>query len=324
MGAYWALELNHRAATISTVAPNQTIQLTATPRSVAGDPIAGLGAVTFTSGNPDVVHVDADGLVTAKGPTFGVLVIAQLTATGITHADTAMVQVTADPPRTLATFSIQPVAPDSAKFALGGTFTQSFRALGAVARDTDGNQIFGLPVHFASLDRTTATIDPRSGSIAGIRPGSVRLVATTTAYGITRADTVSFRIGLPLIVDVLIRDSVLLATTPSPNLFTPGTVTIGTGGVVRWTNATTDSTDVTFDNPANVTAVPEWENCLFFGAPCDAGNIAPFAWGGNFDDFSDLVMNLQRVRRFAAPGVYRYRSTRFGMAGTIVVVDESQ
>ncbi|MGH7514163.1 MAG: Ig-like domain-containing protein, partial [Gemmatimonadales bacterium] len=133
--AYWALALDHQAITLSTAASYETIQLTATPRTVTGDPIGGLGAVTFTSSNAEAVQVDANGLVTALAPTFGVIVIAKLKANGITHADTATVVVTEGPPPTLASFSIHPVAPDSAKFALNGSLTEQFRNLIPTALD---------------------------------------------------------------------------------------------------------------------------------------------------------------------------------------------
>jgi plastocyanin len=319
--AYWALALDHQAITLSTAASFETIQLTATPRTVTGDPIGGLGAVTFTSSNAEVVQVDANGLVTALAPTFGVIVIAKLKANGITHADTATVVVTEGSPPTLASFSIHPVAPDSAKFALNGSLTEQFRSLIPTALDASDAPIFGLPVRFKSLDPTVATIDPSGGTITGVRTGAVTFIATTTAYGVTLADTLPFEIGLPLKVQVVIRDS-LLVSVPSPNRFAPRTVTIGTGGVIEWLNATRTPVDVTFDDPTNVAAAPEWENCLYYGAPCDSGNIAPFAWT-NLDDFLDQVMNERRVRRFAVPGTYHYISTNFGMDGTILVVDES-
>lgn len=320
--AYWALTLDHQAITLSLAPSYETIQLTATPRTPAGDPIAGLGAVTFTSSNPALVQVDDNGLVTALTSTFGVQIIAKLTANGITHADTAAVVVTTDdPPPTIASFSIHPAASDSAKFALKGSLTESFRNLTPVILDENDVEQFGYPVRFKSLDPTVATIDALGGTITGVRTGPVKFVATMTAFGTTWVDTLPYEIGLPLKVQVLIRDS-LIVHQSSPNRFAPRTVTIGTGGVVDWLNTTETLVDVTFDDPTNVAAVPEWENCLFYGAPCDPGDIPPFAWT-NPDDFNDQMANSDRLRRFPVPGTYHYTSSLFGMDGTIVVVDES-
>ena len=60
---FWQLTLNVRAATMSTVAPYDTIRITATPRTISGSPITDLPAPTYTSLDLDRAQVDSMGLV---------------------------------------------------------------------------------------------------------------------------------------------------------------------------------------------------------------------------------------------------------------------
>src|SRR5690349_7813960 len=54
---YWDLELNHYAVTLSTTTPYNTLQLVATPRNYRGDPLTGLPAPQYVSGNLEKVDV---------------------------------------------------------------------------------------------------------------------------------------------------------------------------------------------------------------------------------------------------------------------------
>jgi hypothetical protein len=320
---YWALQLEESAIGLTLVPPGESIQLSAVPVTASGAPLEGLGAPTYRSGNTDLVRVDANGLVTALATAIAVPVYATLTAEGLTHADTAMVSVTPAPPQALASFSIQPVAPDSAKFALGGSITEPFRSLGATLLDTDGNPILGVPVRYRVLPTMVASIDPWSGTITGVQPGSFDIVASTTAFGVTMADTLRYRIGLPLLVQVIVRDSI---TTPAsaPNWFSPEKVRIGVGGVVHWWNTQPlEAIDVVFEDPTTVAAVPEFEYCVLYGAPCEAGDIPAFGVRPE-DDYTEQLKKMNRARRFTVAGTYRYRSTIFGTEGVVEVVDESQ
>src|SRR6188472_1020921 len=118
---YMRLVLSHRAINLSTVAPANTLQLTATPLDASGQPMAGLPVPSFRSSDTTSVWVTPEGLLQARGPATGVTVIADLVAPGnIRHADTAMVNVnaTTDPPPVLASLVLDPVQGDSAVRAI--------------------------------------------------------------------------------------------------------------------------------------------------------------------------------------------------------------
>lgn len=319
---YWALRFEQSAVALSLAQSEGSFRLLAVPISASGTSLDGLPAPTYTSGNTDLVVVDRAGVVTPRRPTSGVQVIARLTANGITHVDTATISVTEDPPSALATFSIQPAAGDSAKFALGGSVTEPFRTLMPLALDEGGNPIAGLPVHFRSLDQRIATVDPWSGTITGVGTGTAPIAASTYAYGTAMADTVLYRIGLPLQIQVIARDS---NTTPgsAPNWFSPTIVRIGMGGVVHWWNTYWDEPiDVVFDDPTHVVAATDWSYCAL-GVPCDAGDIPAFG-AASGTEYPQSEIDSRRARRFTAPGIYHYRSTIFGTEGVIEVVDESE
>src|SRR5690606_22686744 len=156
--------------------------------------------------------------------------------------------------------------------------------------------IQNLAVAFRSADTTIATID-QSGFLRGVRPGTVAISASTSAYGVSMADTVVYTITYPTAQTVHIEG----ASSPP---FEPGEVTIAAGGRVLWLNATGRDVDVVFDDPANVTE----DSTLCF---CGSGNIEAFGdtTGVGYDGF--------RVRRFRVPGTYHYRSTITGAEGTV-------
>src|SRR5690606_21499055 len=126
----------------------------------------------------------------------------ELVAEGnVRHADTAMVNVTTNPtPLTLASLSIDPIAPDSALWAMAasntpvemvlpGVFSGMWsleRSLTPRALDPIGTPIPGLVIEYASLDPTILRVNRFTGALttAGA-PGQVQLTARTTAYGVT-------------------------------------------------------------------------------------------------------------------------------------------
>ncbi len=303
---FWALTLDQHAVVISIAAPYDTVRLTATPRDGHGEPLTGLPAVSFASTDPERVQVEKDGLVRAIKPGLGIGIIASLSVQGVTHTDTAFVTVTstATPP-VLETFSIHPVPPDSAIwYANQLSFTDLYgpKPIGVTARDPTGADIPGLPVAFRSADTTIAKVDG-SGYLTGIRPGRVAILASTTAYGVRKADTVVYTITNPVAQTVL-----LLADKSAAVRFSPSEVTIAAGGIVVWWNGTGRDADVVFDDPTNVAE----DDLLCF---CGSGNIPAFGdttgTGGVFDGM--------RARRFPVAGTYRYRSPITGASGAITV-----
>jgi plastocyanin len=307
---YWALTLDHRAVTLSPVAPYDTIRLTATPRNAHGEPLSGLPAPTFTSLDLDRAQVSADGLVHVIGAGTGVPVVATLVVGNVRHADTAMINVTstATPP-VLASLSIHPDAHDTAAAA-----AQSNQGLPAQARGADSAQINGLSIYYESLDRTVATIDRSTGFFQPTRPGHVTVIATATAYGVTKADTLPVTVGYPvnIVINVKPQKDVSGHTV---NGFAPSDITVGVGAVLLFFNNTGVATDITFDDPTNV--AQDDRDCAYVPWFCGTGSIA--AWAKDSSDPTGL--SASRARRFPVPGTYTYHSTIFGTTGRIVVVD---
>jgi hypothetical protein len=328
--AFWELRLERSAVTMALASPYDTLQLVATPRTASGVPIDTLPAVTYSTTNVNTVQVDATGLLTAVGLTPGTVIIASLTADGVTHADTATVAVTPDPGALLVTsFSIQPVPPDSARLALGGTLLQSNRTLTPIVMDAGGNQVFDLPIRYATLDETTAIIDRWGGAVTGVSLGYVPLVATMTAYGRSLADTVRYRIGLPAYTKVYIHGPLYGYVRYQEGSFDPDSVTVGTGAVIEWEDAgriNGTQTDITFDavQAAALDSVPEAYSCVTYAIDCDGTGSVP-AFGQPLVDPTGegYFMNRARARRFTQPGVYRYTNTLWGTHGVVVVVDET-
>ena len=108
------LALDHHAIVLSTTAPWNTIQLTATPMNVDGEPLTGLPAATYSLSDSGSVAITPDGELTALAPASGVLVIASMSGGNSTRKDTAYVTVTDVPTApVLTTFSIQPAPGDT-------------------------------------------------------------------------------------------------------------------------------------------------------------------------------------------------------------------
>ena len=306
---YWALTLDQHAVTLSTVAPYDTIRLSATPRTFEGTALANLPAPTYTSLDLDRAVVSADGLVRVIKTGSRIPVVASLAVGNLRHADTAFFNVTslATPP-VLATFSIHPTPPDSAK-------TADSKTIVAQAATADGMAITGLSVYYTVSDPTTAMIDRVTGFLWKVRPGHVTVTATATAYGVTKTDTVTYVLGYPLI-QLLTITAQKNASGQIVNGFSPARLELGPGGSVFINNATGIPTDVTFDDPTNVAQDDVY--CGFSPSFCGSGNIA--AWAKDPNDPSGIT--AVRLRRFPVPGTYTFHSTIFGTTGTIVVVDE--
>lgn len=286
---YWALTLDHRAVNLSTTAPYDTLQLTATPRTALGDALPESASVVFASTNPVYVQVSPTGLLTGVASGSQTQVVATLTLGNVTHADTATVNVTADSaPPVLATFSIHPIPPDSAK--RGATPFPYFWPV--YAADTAGNPIPNLATACTSSDPTVAQVPPSCGLIFTEHPGHVVITASTTAWGVTKADTLDFTVGEWLFAGILV-------TQGAGSL---RAATIGIGGTVYWFNETSQTIDVTFSDTTNVAEDPSCQ--------CGSGNIIGLQPGG-------LVARL-----FPVAGTYLYNSAAAQASGTIDVVTD--
>lgn len=350
---YWDLQLNHRAVTLSTRAPYDTLTLVATPRNIAQEPLTGLSAPRYTSDNGEYVVVTDEGelvALRATAPDAFVKVTATLTAANLKHSDYVLVRVVDDPELpVLATFSVHPVPPDSAKVALTRSITVK-DTLPMRATDATGAPITDLLVSFRaagtrphSLSTGTGNeflgLDEITGEIVGLLPGTTTINAVTTLFGVTKADTLRYRIGLPITGVVVVTkrsDGTPGSTAPDPVL------TLATGAAVAWNASIADTTmdlDITFTDPTHVASFPGssvYPYATTFLAICDiqAFVFGPAAVnctnGGNFvlpviqNPFTGSAILGTAVRTFPVPGTYVYRSVGHGLEGRIVIIDESE
>lgn len=341
---YAALTLDHGAINLSTVAPFNTIQLTATPRDGLGQPMIGLPAPTFRSSQPLRVRVSHDGRIEALQTGTGILVIAELRVgkDSVQRLDTARVNVTATAaPPILDRLELDPVSPETAAWGLEPSvssilgplllFTGRFFAprLAPRALDPAGNAIAGLVIDFESLDPAVVRWESSFSELNMLSLGQARMVAHTTAYGVTKADTVTFTVKLPLYQTITLHPA-----TRTAGALEPSEIRLRSGGWVLWDNRSGQLADVTFDDPANVaeptTECDALENPAVFGTnvvqriyggqfPCGSGNIPAF------NDVDPMFNNANtvnfRIRQFPVPGVYTYRNTVTGGIGRVVVTD---
>jgi hypothetical protein len=345
---YWSLELNHRAVTLGLPGSGyDTLTLVAIPRNFRGEPLAGFSAPTYVSKSTDLVTVTDDGQLHAlSASTTPAWVVATVTAGNVKHSDSVQIRVM-DPPIGLASFSVHPVAPDSAKEAVNTDLLAiSPKLLQVHATDANGALVTGLPVSFHSSDPTVASIDRVTGGITGLRTGPVTFYASTTAFGVAKADTVPYQIGRPLYYDIIINYFTPADGAAPYFFFEPSEITVGTGALIRMginfpgtIINTVKNIDIVFtgDNQSNV--LPSDASVLrnrstmfifctgnpFFGIPPTATNCAV---GGNIEGSgtiggSERPVSLMSYRVFSAPGVYEFHSTRLGgISGRIIVVDD--
>jgi uncharacterized protein YjdB len=187
-----------------------TVQLTATPRDAAGNPLTGR-AVTWESSNPTVAAVDANGLVTAVAPGT-----ATIRATSEGRTGTSTITVTAPPPAPVASVS---VSPPTADVQVGGTVQ-----LTATPRDAAGNPLTGRTVTWESSNPIVATVDA-NGRVTAIAPGTATIRATSEGRTGTSTITVT-------------------AVPPTPVAsvsVTPSTAEVQVGGTVQLTATPRDA-----------------------------------------------------------------------------------
>ncbi|HWZ57800.1 MAG TPA: hypothetical protein VNW46_02400 [Gemmatimonadaceae bacterium] len=255
--------------------------------------------------------MSASGLVTGLIATAQTSVLATVSIGGVTHADTVLLQVTAAaPPPVLTTFHLLPPGDSVARLSLDRFgVTLVLQAL-----DATGAPIPNPLVHFTSSDPTIAAIDPIAGIIQPVTPGNVTFYATTTMYGVSKSDSLPFTIGEPTAVLVDVRAYTPTASRAPVSYFEPGTIVIGVGGAVVWTNISGQNADVAFDDSTDVQAAA----VLFYGffpiPATGAGNIPPFPSGVGIASRPST-----RARSFPKPGTYSYHSRLYNTTGTIIV-----
>lgn len=346
--AYWELVLDHHAALMSLTPPYNTLQISAVPRNFRHEPLAGLPAPQFRSLTPAKLIATPDGSVVV-GDTTAVpgLVEASLTINNLKHADTIMIVVVDIPqPPVLNSLSIHPIAPDSAKIGVSSAGFTLDRVLPIRAMDANGSPfpVYGhdnpgiLPIRAISSDPSILRVlqppeVPVGATIVrGMSIGTTTVIASTVAFGVPKADTLTYRVGFPLFfLSWIQRDVAHNFPSGLWNLTHPE-VRISTGAAVAWwlQNSEPDGSDTvhikfTEADLPNVAAPRPIMDVMTAMSPflpiylcstseCDNGGNFSIPGGPYFATVG---------RRFLAPGIYAYTMQPGGIAGRVVVVDES-
>jgi hypothetical protein len=323
---YSRLALEHRAINLALAAPYDTLQLRATPLNGYRQPITGLPAVTFRSLDTALVTVSPDGLLQAVRAGTGARIVAELAIPGNTrHTDTAMVNVTTNPlPTALASLKLAPVPPATTRLRLlgvnwiGAAYLSLFAGIDvglspmieASAVDENNAPITGLAIDYRELTPGGVSLDRHTGTIGShFRLGEHKIIASTVAYGVARADTLTVTVELPIVHGIVI-DAV-----PGRGMAAlPSEVQIPRNGYVFWENHSGAPLSVEFNDPAPLAELPAML-CLLFQM-CGSGNIAQLSGGGLG------TPGFMNGRQFTAPGVYTWRIPSLGLTGKVTVTDD--
>jgi len=170
------------AVTVSPATPailvSKTVQLTATPKDAAGNPLSGR-VVTWATSATSVATVSATGLVT--GVTVGT---ATITATSEGKSGSAAVTVNPVPVASVT------VSPGTASIPVGGTVQ-----LSATPKDSAGNPLSGRTVAWATSAASVATVTA-SGLVTGVTAGTATITATSGGKSGTATITVTSSTGV--------------------------------------------------------------------------------------------------------------------------------
>ena len=316
---YQSLTVTERALNLATDAPYNTMQLHATARTRDGSPVT--GTIIYTASD-STVTIDSTGLVTAHFSTASPAYIhASLTLNGLTRTDSIPVAVIeGTPPALLDHVSIEPaegnsttLIPDASNF---DTPSLEYTVTGS---DANNQPIDGLLIATSSSDTLLVRPTPGSNVVYGFDPGQVVLRVSTSAYGVTRTDSLVVTISMPRYGFVAITKHTPTGSTVGTLEFGPGSYTLAVGADVTWSNTTDLATDVVFDDPSAVEPASSKVNPYFNGYP-GAGNIPAFH--GVVDTTGTVIVSPNASRSFPRAGRYPYHSTRYSAQGVIVICDD--
>jgi hypothetical protein len=335
-GLYWSLTVNYKSLTLSTVAPHDTVQLIVTPLDASGDPIEGLGPITFTSDDTTRLVVSPTGLVRAVRPSQESHIVAELSAGNVHHSvDVLIIAVPDSNPPVLGGVYFQPTPPDSATMGMTGDGNGLSIGYGRVQAttvkfvappvplDTAGNPIPMLYTMCESTDEDVIQTfcNPFVTIVAPLRPGHAKLIATATAFGVTKADTVDYTVTMPPYAVVWLKKVPGTLGTEKVGL-DAADVTIRNGGTVVWGNLTGAPADIVFDDPSAV-AEHGAISCANAGVEDAGGAGSIAAFGVEQESTTALSADNCRSRSFPTPGTYTYHSPLTGVAGKVIVTDAS-
>lgn len=276
----WTLKNSTGAATL---APGATLQLTTTAYTYAGDSVTGLPAATFISSDSTKVTVSPTGLMTAVAATTtsNVNVISSLTVAGVTHRDTTIVAVS-PVAHTLKTLSVHPGPYQSSTFSLG-----DYGSVIVTALDSMDDTLQGLAVKLVSSAPLIA--DFIYGQLYAYAKGQVTVVASTTSFGVTKRDSLTYTITNPMTGSVYCYEHAYVPYEPAFYYNNP--LIIGVGGTVTWYNYGNMATTITFADSTNVT-------------------------GGNIPS---IPLYSSATRTFSKTGTYVFTDV-LGDSGTVIVI----
>src|SRR5216117_725734 len=157
----------------ASVQAGQTLQLTATPKDLNGNPLTGR-TITWSSSNTSVATLNSSGLV--SGVVAG---SATITATSEGQSGTAAITVTS-----VSVASVT-VSPASASVQAGQTVQ-----LTATPKDANGNPLTGRTITWSSGNTSVATVNS-SGLVSCVVAGSATITATSEGQSGTSAITVT-------------------------------------------------------------------------------------------------------------------------------------
>ena len=157
----------------ASVNEGNTVQLTATPKDVNGNPLSGR-VVTWASSNTSVATVSSSGLVTGK-----VAGSAMITATSEGQSGTSAITVVHVPVASVT------VSPSSASVPAGSALQ-----LTATPKDAAGNPLSGRTIAWSSSNTAVATVSS-SGLVSGVVAGSATITAMSEGQSGTAAITVT-------------------------------------------------------------------------------------------------------------------------------------
>src|SRR5436309_6477415 len=185
----------------ASVAVGQTVQLTATPQDVGGNPLSGR-VVTCASTNLGVATVNGSGLVT--GVAAGV---ATVTVACEGQSNAVAITVTVVPVASVS------VSPASANVIVGQT-----AQLAATPKDANGNPLSGRTVTWATSNAAVASVSG-NGLVTGGAAGTATITASsegqngTAAITVTLVPVASVSVN-PASATVLLGQTVQMTATP--------------------------------------------------------------------------------------------------------------
>ena len=159
----------------ATVLAGQTLQLTATPKDSAGNPLSGW-AMTWASSNPAVTTVDSSGLTSGVAPGS-----ATITAVSGGQSGTSTITVTT----TSVSVASVTVSPATPSVTVGQTVQ-----LSATMKDANSNTLTGRTATWVSSNTNVATVTG-SGLVTGVTAGTATITATSEGKNGTATVTVS-------------------------------------------------------------------------------------------------------------------------------------